>query len=82
MAETRHEKIQTLIGVLVPAAWEDDRVIYVALNATDDKAYLIENGEKFIDLLQQCIEARGKVTRPKKVFRRINIKRFRILESI
>jgi hypothetical protein len=56
MAKIRHEENETLIGAIAPPVWEDDRVIYIALNATDDEAYLIENGEKFIDLLQQCIE--------------------------
>jgi hypothetical protein len=82
MAKKRNEKIETLIGVITPVAWDDDRVTGVALSATDDEAYRIENGDKFIGLLQECIEATGKVSRSKKAFRSIHIKRFRVLESI
>lgn len=82
MAKKRHEHVETLIGVITPVAWEYDRVTDVALSATDDESYHIENGDKFIGLLQQCIEATGRVSRPKKAFRSIHIKKFKILESI
>jgi hypothetical protein len=82
MAKKRHEESETLIGVVTPVGWEEDRVSEIALSATDDEEYYIENGEKFINLLQQCIEATGKVNRSKKAFRSILIKRFKVLESI
>ncbi|MGD9367761.1 MAG: hypothetical protein PVH87_18825 [Desulfobacteraceae bacterium] len=82
MAKRDNEQIETLIGVVTPVAWDDDRVSEVALFATDDEEYRIENGTKFIDYLQQCIEATGRVRRTKKAFRSINIKRFKVLESI
>ena len=81
MAKKTHEQNETLIGVITPIAWDDDRVSEVALCATDDEEYRIENGAKFIDHLQQCIEATGRVRRSKKAFRSINIKRFKVLES-
>gem|GEM_PF-1233602 len=63
---------ETLVGIVTPIQWdEDDRVTAVALSATDDEEYLIENGEKFLDLIQKCIEANGKVKRDKKAARSI-----------
>lgn len=82
MAKKDNEQIETLTGVVTPVAWDDDRVSEVALFATDDEEYRIENGLKFMDYLQQCIEATGRVRRTKKAFRSINIKRFKVLESI
>ena len=82
MAKKCHDEIDTLTGVITPAAWKDDRVIDVELSATDDESYLIENGEEFIGLLQRCIEATGRVSRSKKAIRTIHINRFRVLESL
>jgi len=73
---------ETLVGIVTPIQWdEDDQVTAVALSATDDEEYLIENGEKFIDLVQQCIEARGHVKRDRKSARSIAIKRFSVIEE-
>jgi hypothetical protein len=73
---------ETLVGIVTPIQWgEDDQVTAVALSATDDEAYLIENGAKFIELVQKCIEASGKVKRDKKAARSITIKRFSIIEN-
>lgn len=73
---------ERLVGIVTPIQWdEDDQVTAVALSATDDEAYLIENGEKFFDLVQKCIQASGKVKRDKKATRSITIKRFNIIEN-
>jgi hypothetical protein len=73
---------ETLKGIVTPIQWdEDDQVSAVALFATDDEEYLIENGEKFVDLIQKSIEATGRVKRDKKAFKSIFIKRYNILES-
>lgn len=73
---------ETLKGIVTPIEWDDKgRVSAVALFATDDEEYLIENGDKFLDFAQKCIEATGLVKRDKKAFKRIFIKRFDILEN-
>ena len=82
MSKKSDEKHETLIGVVTPVEWDGDRISGVALFATDDEAYRIEDGLKFLDLLQKCIEATGCVRRSKKSFRSINIKKFKIMESM
>lgn len=73
---------ETLVGIIMPIQWdENDQVTAVALSATDDEAYLIENGEKFIDLVQKCVEATGKVKRDRKASRSIAIKRYNVIEN-
>jgi hypothetical protein len=73
---------ETLVGIVTPVQWDDDhQVIAVALSATDDEEYLIENGDEFIDLIQKCIEASGKVRRDKDTGRSITIKRFNVIEN-
>lgn len=73
---------ETLTGIVTPIEWNDrGQVSAVALFATDDEEYLIENGEKFIDLVQKSIEATGRVKRDKKAFKSILIKRFDVLEN-
>lgn len=73
---------ETLTGIVTPIAWDaSDQVTSVALYATDDEEYLIENGDKFIDLIQKSIEATGMVKRDKKSAKSIFIKRFNMLES-
>lgn len=73
---------ETLIGIITPIEWDkDDQVTAVALSATDDEQYWIENGDKFIDLAQKCIEANGKVNRDRKSTRSITIKRFSVIDD-
>ncbi len=73
---------ETLVGIITPIQWgEDDQITAVALSATDDEEYLIENGDKFIDLVQKCIEARGRVKRDRKSTRCITIKRFSVIDD-
>lgn len=73
---------ETLSGIVTPIEWDDDdQVTAVALSATDDEQYWIENSDKFIDLSQKCIEASGKVNRDRKSTRSISIKRFSVIEN-
>ena len=73
---------ETLVGIVTPMQWDrDDRISAVGLSATDDEEYWIENGEKFLDLIQSRIEAVGKVRRDRKQSRSIFIKRYRVIED-
>ena len=73
---------ETLVGIVTPVQWDqDDRVSAVVLSATDDEAYLIENGEKFLDLISSHIEAVGRIRRDRKQSRSIFIKRYHIVED-
>ena len=80
--KNKDTSVEILTGVISPVKWEGDMVSEVALFATDDEAYRIENGDKFIDMLQQCVEAVGRVRRDTKAFRSINIKKFKVVESV
>lgn len=79
MAKKKNGKSETLTGVVTPIQWDGDQVTEVALFATDDEEYHIQNSQKFFDLVQESIEATGSVQRTKKSFRTINIKKYRIL---
>lgn len=72
---------EILAGVVTPVQWLNDQVTAVALCATDDEVYWIENGDKFLDLVQQNIEASGQVTRGRKAHRYIRIKRYKVIEE-
>ena len=72
---------RTLVGVITPFAWdENDRVTEVSLSATDDEEYIIENGQRFLELVQKPIRATGTVRSGKKLQRAIHIKKFEMLE--
>ena len=74
--------MQTLVGIVTPYAWDaSDQVSEVSLSATDDEEYLIENGERFLELLQKPIRAIGLVKSGKKTHRAINIKKFEVVDS-
>lgn len=73
--------VEQLAGVVTPVQWDGDEISEVALCATDDETYRIENGDKFIDMVQQFIEATGRVSHNKKTFRSINIKKFRVIDA-
>jgi hypothetical protein len=82
MKKRLNASIQTLVGIVTPFAWDEyDRVSEVSLSATDDEEYLIENGARFINLVQKPIRAVGMVKSGKKVHRAINIKKFELLDS-
>mgnify|MGYP000430477329 CR=1 FL=1 len=72
---------QTLVGIVTAFAWdESDRVREVSLSATDDEEYIIENSERFLELIQKPIRAVGEVKIGKKVHRAINIKKYELLD--
>jgi aromatic ring-opening dioxygenase catalytic subunit (LigB family) len=72
---------RTLVGVITPYAWDEkDRVAEVSLSATDDEEYIIENGQRFLELVQKPIRATGIVKSGKKIHRAILIKKFEMLE--
>ena len=82
MKEKVSPSMQTLVGIVTPYAWDErDRVCEVSLSATDDEEYVIENSDRFLDLVQKPIRAVGMIKIGKKVHRAINIKRFELLES-
>ncbi|BBO91860.1 hypothetical protein [Desulfosarcina ovata] len=82
MKKKVNASMQTLVGIVTPSAWDEgDRVFEVSLSATDDEEYVIENSERFLDLVQKPIRAVGMVKVGKKVHRAINIKKFELLES-
>lgn len=71
---------RTLVGVITPFAWdENDRVTDVSLSATDDKEYVIENGQRFLELVQKPIRATGIIKSGKKFHRAIHIQKFEML---
>jgi hypothetical protein len=53
----------------------------VSLSATDDEEYIIENGERFLNIIQKPIRVTGIVKNGKKMHRVIVIKNFEVLES-
>ncbi|RPI71376.1 MAG: hypothetical protein EHM45_23630 [Desulfobacteraceae bacterium] len=78
----RARESETLIGIVTPVQWDqEDRVTAVALCATDDEQYLIENSDQFINLIQKSIQATGVVKREPKTTKSIAIRQFCILES-
>ena len=79
MAKKKNGYSETLTGVISPVKWEGDEVTAVALFATDDEEYHIENSHKFFELVQENIEAIGNVRRDRKSFRTINIKKYKVL---
>lgn len=75
--------LQTLVGIVTPCAWDDsDQVSKVSLFATDDEEYVIENSERFLDLVQKPIRVVGLVKTGKKVHRAITVKKFEMLDSL
>jgi hypothetical protein len=82
MKKKANASIETLEGIITPCSWDErDRIIEVSLSATDDEIYLIENSNRFLDMVQQPIRAVGLVKRGKKIQRAINIKKFEILDG-
>ncbi len=79
MTKQKDGSTETLTGVVTAIEWDDDEVTKVSLFATDDQEYHIENSHKFFELVQNCIEATGRVQRGKKSFRSIHIKKYRVL---
>ena len=77
MKKKQRASMQTLVGIITPYAWdENDQVAEVSLSATDDEEYIIQNKDRFLDLVHQPIRAVGTVQSGKKMHRTITIKRF------
>lgn len=56
LAENRKNPIR-LTGIVTAAAWsQDDRITAVKLSATDEREYMITDGQRFIPLLQRTIQ--------------------------
>jgi hypothetical protein len=73
--------MQSLVGIVTPFAWDAcDQVYQVSLSATDDEEYIIENSERFLDLIRKPIRVTGIVKLGKKTHRKINIKKFEMLD--
>ena len=81
MSKHKKNSSETLTGIITPVEWEDDQITAVMLCADDDEDYRIENGEKFLELVQTYIKATGEVKRDRKSHRSINIKSYNIIES-
>ena len=82
MTQQTTPAMQTLVGIVTPCQWdENDQVRGVSLSATDDEEYVIENGERFLELVQTPIRATGIVTCDPKAHRAINIQKFQMLDG-
>jgi hypothetical protein len=76
------EPKDAISGIITASNWdENDRITAVTLSATDDEEYLIENGDKFIDLVHHFIKATGVIKRQKKAPKTIFIKNYKVLED-
>ncbi len=83
MKKKTSASMQTLVGIITPYAWDESyRVSEVSLSATDDEEYVIENGERFLELVQKPIRAVGLVKTGKTIHRAISIKTFEMLDSV
>lgn len=77
MSKKIKASMQTLVGIITPCDWnENGHVCEVSLSATDDEEYVIENSDRFLNMVQQPIRATGIVKSGKKIHRMINIKKF------
>ena len=83
MKKKKGEKIQTVKGVIIPSEWDNaGDFTKVSLSAIDDEEYLIENGEKFIELINQCISATGTIKKDKRSSKTIHIKKYSVLSDL
>jgi hypothetical protein len=76
------EPKDAISGIITASNWDEhDRITAVTLSATDDEEYLIENGDKFIELVHHFIKATGVIKRQKKSPKTIYIKKYKVLED-
>lgn len=74
--------IETLTGIITASDWDkNDCVTEVMLSATDDEDYLIENGEKFYDLVHTPIQATGIIKKQRRDSKKILIKKYKIINE-
>jgi hypothetical protein len=83
MKTKKIEKSRIVKGVIIPSGWNSSGdFTKVSLSAIDDEEYLIENGEKFIELINQCISATGVVQKDKRSTKTIRIKKFSVVDPL
>jgi hypothetical protein len=74
------KKTVTLLGIVIPADWNDRQELIAAAIATaDEKEYRIvgnKRGKELLDCLQRQIEATGALERDEKGRDVINVKRY------
>lgn len=82
MKNKNRKETQTVEGLLIPCAWDDDGVVLeMELQTTDEKTYRIDNSEFFLNLVGKCIHATGPITTSKKGEKRIFIKKIDMMET-
>lgn len=82
MKNKNRKETQTVEGLLIPCAWDDDGVVLeMVLQTTDEKTYGIENSDFFLNLVGKCIHATGPISTSKKGEKRIFIKKIAIMEN-
>lgn len=82
MKNKKRRETQTIEGLLIPCAWDDDGVVLeMELQTTDEETYGIENSEFFTNITGKYIQASGAITTSKKGEKRIFIKKIAIMEN-
>ena len=82
MKNKNRRETQTIEGLLIPCAWDDDGVVLeMELQTTDEETYGIENSEFFTSITGKYIQASGAITTSKKGEKRIFIKKIAIMEN-
>lgn len=72
----------TLSGVIIPSSWdEENQVVAVSLAANDEREYLIENGAKFLKILNKQIRAEGLVKKSRRAHRTVKIMKYELLDN-
>jgi hypothetical protein len=81
MKNKNRRETQTVEGLLIPCAWDDDGIVLeMEIQTTDEETYGIENSEFFLNIVGKCIQASGAITTRKKGEKRIFIKKIAIME--
>lgn len=82
MKNKNRRETQTVEGLLIPCAWDDDGVVLeMELQTTDEETYGIENSEFFMNISGKYIQASGAISTSKKGEKRIFIKKIAIMEN-
>lgn len=66
MKEKKDTEMRSIIGIIVPADWDDDdNLIELAIQTIDEEEYLIKKnkkGRELLDLIEQEVEVIGTTT--------------------
>jgi len=82
MKNKNRKETQTVEGLLIPCAWDDDGVVLeMEIHTTDEKIYGVENSEFFLNLVGKCIHATGPISTGKKGEKQIFIQKIDIMEN-